>query len=114
MLMKKSFLNPAQKAERTIKEKYGNIAIKSKTITCPYPIELAIKGNLGYFGFLGKYIVIDQDGNIRFEKSSISPAFDNSKLEKLIDYYLSLIARTYNLNYNNDNKPKIKKRGDIV
>lgn len=106
----KVFLNPAQKAERTIKEKYGNIAITRKTVTCPYPVEFAIKANLGYFGFVGKYIVIDQDGNIRYEKSKSFPAFDDSKFEKQIDYYLSLIARTYNLNYNNgNNKLKIKK-----
>ena len=111
----KIFLNPAQQAERIIKEKYGNIAITRKTVTCPYPVEFAKKANLGYFGFVGKYIVIDQDGNIRYEKSKSFPAFDDTNFEKQIDYYLSLIARTYNLNYNNDNnKLKIKKRGDIV
>lgn len=110
----KSFSNPAQLAIKKIKEQYKNIAIKTQTLTCPCPIELAIRGNLGYFGFLGKSIVITNDGNIRYENSGIYPAFDDSKLEDQIDYFLSLIARTYNLNYNNgNNKLKVKKEKEV-
>lgn len=104
-----SLSNPAQLAIKKIKEQYGNIDIKTQTLICPCPLELALRGNLGYLGLLGKYIVITKDGNIRYEKSGIHTAFDISKLEEQIDYFFSLIARTYNLNYNNgNNKLKIK------
>ena len=106
--------NPAQLAIKKIKEQYKNVDIKTQTLTCPCPLELSIKGNLGYLGFLGKYIVITKDGNIRYENSNIHPAFDASKFEEEINYLLSLIARNYNLNYNNgNNKLKIKKEKEV-
>ena len=109
-LDEKAFSNPAKLAEKIVKDKFGDITIKHQTLSCPYPIELGYGLNLGYFGSVGKAIVINQDGNIKYEKTSVFPMTSDDKIEELIDYYLSLIARKYIMTYNNDNEKKIIKK----
>ncbi len=97
-----------EEAKNLLKSKYGNITFTNQVMICPFPLDL------GYWVSGGKVIIFTKDGSVRYEKTKPIHAHSSDVLNNVIDYFLSLVARTYNLNYNNgNNKLKVKKENEV-